>query len=148
MRCPECTSRNSVAAKDCANCGFKFKRKPLPLTFKIGVAATTGLLTLWAVASAVVPSFTDAGHSLTRIAKQVAAGPKTPEEAVKMRKELDGAVLSYLKQVGKLPANEIAAQLTNELQSTAYEVHAFDLPRGIKIVEVDTVLQACDFIVI
>jgi len=129
-------------------CGFKFKRKPVPLSVIVGIALSVGALTLWGVASAVVPSFTDAGHSLTRIAKRVAAGPKTPEESSSMRNELDAAIKTYLKQVGKLPANEIANQLTEELHSSAYEVHAFDLPRGLKIVEVDTVLQACDYLVI
>jgi len=148
MRCPECTSRNSVAAKDCFTCGFKFKRKPIPLSVKIGLAVSVAGFAFWSVAAAVVPSFIDAGHSLTRIAKNVAAGPKTPDDALKMRKDLDSAIITYLKAVGKLPANEIATKLTNELSSSAYEVHAFDLPRGLKIVEVDTLLQACDYLVI
>jgi uncharacterized protein YraI len=103
---------------------------------------------VWAAAAAIVPSFTDARHSLARTAKQVANGPKTPEEAVRMRTDLDAAVRTYLKDIGKLPTNELAEKLQSELRSPAYEVHAFELPRGMKIVEVDTVLNACDYLII
>jgi uncharacterized protein YgiM (DUF1202 family) len=141
--------RNSVAAKSCGTCGYKFKRKPIPLSIKIGLGVSAVGFAAWGVAAAVImPSFTDAGHSLTRIAKHVASGPKTPDDAIKMRKDLDGAIISYLKSIGKQPANQIANLLTSELASSAYEVHAFDLPRGLKIVEVDTLLQACDYLII
>ncbi|HEY9717674.1 MAG TPA: SH3 domain-containing protein [Trichormus sp.] len=141
--------RNSVAAKSCGTCGFKFRRKPIPLSIKIGLGVSAVGFAAWGVAAAVImPSFTDAGHSLTRIAKHVAAGPKSPDDAIKMRKDLDSAIISYLKNIGKQPANQIANLLTSELASSAYEVHAFDLPRGLKIVEVDTLLQACDYLVI
>lgn len=149
MRCPECTVRNSVAAKSCLTCGHKFKRKPIPLSIKIGLGVSVAGFAFCGVTAAVVmPSFTDAGHSLTRIAKHVAAGPKTADEFVKMRKDLDSAIITYLKSIGKEPANQISSLLTSELASSAYEVHAFDLPRGLKIVEVDTLLQACDYIII
>ena len=149
MRCPECTVRNSVAAKACGTCGYKFKRKPIPLSIKIGLGVSAVGFAAWGVLAAVImPSFTDAGHSLTRIAKHVAAGPKSQDDAIKMRKDLDSAIITYLKSIGKQPANQIANLLTSELASSAYEVHAFDLPRGLKIVEVDTLLQACDYLVI
>jgi hypothetical protein len=148
MRCPECTIRNSVAARACKDCGHAFKKKPNPLPLKLAVGGVVGVVALWGAACAIIPTITDPAHSLSRTAKEVAAGPKSPEEALKMRKDLDGAVRTYLKQIGKLPARELTEKLLAELRSTAYEVHTFDLPRGLKLVEVDTVLNACDYLVL
>ena len=148
MRCPECTLRNSVAAKECRSCGVKFRKEADPLGLKLGIGGAVIGLGVWGAAAALVPSFTDPGNSLSRTAKVVAAGPKSPDEATKMRGELDLAVRTYLKQIGKLPTKELANKLQDELHSSAYEVNAFDLPRGIKLVEVDTVLNACDYLVL
>ncbi len=148
MRCPECTLRNSVAAKECRSCGVKFKKRPTPLGLKLGVGGAVIGLGVWGAAAALVPSFTDPGNSLSRTAQTVAAGPKSPDEATKMRGELDLAVRTYLKQIGKLPTKELANKLQDELHSSAYEVNAFELPRGLKLVEVDTVLNACDYLVL
>lgn len=148
MRCPECTIRNSVAARECKQCGLKFKKKESPATFKLAIGGVAAGVVLWGIGAAIMPLFSDPGHSLSRTAKQVAAGPKTPEEALRMRKDLDAAVRNYLQQNGRLQTKELTAKLQSELSSSAYEVHGFDLPRGLKLIEVDTVLNACDYLVI
>src|SRR4029077_14669862 len=130
-RCPDCTARNSVAAKLCGSCGHKFKRKAMPLQVKLIAGGVVGVAALVGIAAAVIPSLVDTGNSLTRTAKQVANGPKSADEAVKMRKDLDQAVSKYLKEVGKLNTRELATKLQQELHSNTYEVHAFDLKRGL-----------------
>ncbi|HEY9774048.1 MAG TPA: SH3 domain-containing protein [Planktothrix sp.] len=146
MRCPECSTRNSVAANLCFDCGHKFKRKPVPLPVKATIGISLGGFVLWGVAMALVPSFIDAGNSLTRTAKHVAAGPSSAADAVKMHNDLDVAVRKYLKEIGNEKTPQLAMKLQQNLHSTAYEVHAFDLPRRLKLVEVDTGLNACDYL--
>lgn len=149
MRCPECTQRNSVAARACNNCGHKFKSKQLPLPIVGGIGAATVALVAWGVTAAVSPmgGGTSSGNSLTKVAKYVAAGPKSADEALKMRSELDRAVKDYLKQNGSLPTVKLASKLQETLHSSAYEVHAFDLPRGLRVIEVDTGMAASDYLV-
>ncbi len=145
MRCPECTERNSVAARSCDACGFKFKRKPVPVTVWAGVGIVATALTLWGVASAVVPSLTDPSKSLARVAKNILAGPKNPEHATKLKNEFDNSVKEFLVANGKDP--ELVKKLQTILASNSFEVHSFELPRDLKVVEVDTILQASDFLV-
>ncbi|CAN5400030.1 hypothetical protein BH10CYA1_BH10CYA1_00320 [soil metagenome] len=148
MRCPECTERNSVAARSCDACGFKFKRKPVPVTVWAGLGIVATALTFWGVASAVVPSLTDPSKSLARVAKNFLAGPKNPEHATKLKTEFDNSVKEFLVANGKDPSPELVKKLQTILASDSFEVHSFELPRGLKVVEVDTILQASDFLVI
>ncbi len=147
MRCPECTERNSVAARSCDACGYKFKRKPVPVTVWAGIGIVATALTFWGVASAVVPSLTDPSKSLARVAKNFLAGPKNPEHATQLKNEFDNSVKEFLVANGKDPSPELVKKLQTILASNSFEVHSFELPRGLKVVEVDTILQASDFLV-
>src|ERR1700678_4197295 len=148
MRCPGCNQRNSVAAKVCNNCGHKFERKPIPIGFKIFAGVFVGLLFIWGVAAAVAPSFVDPGKALARVAKRVAAGPKNPADAKQATAELDEAVKNFLKQNGSLPTPELMTKLQQGLSESAFEVHVFELNRGMSVVEIDTVLQATEYLIL
>lgn len=147
MRCPDCTSRNSVAAKSCSSCGHKFKRKPAPKGFIVGAAVAALGLGLWIAGSAIIPSLTDPEQNLARVAKQLGVGPKNSDENKRMREDFDRAVKGYLSKLAGLPTPEIVKKLQKALPVSLYEVHAVELPRGLRIVEIDTVLQASDYLI-
>jgi hypothetical protein len=131
MRCPECSQRNSVAAKACYSCGHKFKRKPLPISLKIAFAVTGLIIVAWGAIAAILPSFTDPKNALARIAKKV-----------------DEAVRNFLKQNGTQPPAQLSKTLQQALADSAFEVHVFELPRGLEVVEIDTILQASDYLIL
>ncbi len=151
MRCPECTVRNSVAAVQCKECGAKLARKnalsPKVLKYgAIGVAAVA-LLGLGAVSLAMIPSMFDSDADLRKVSRMVAKGPKSKEDADHLRSELENSVKRFLEKNVTLPPAEIAAKMQKLLPTSAYEIHVFDLPKGLKLVEVDTVLQPCNYII-
>jgi len=148
MRCPECSERNSVAARSCDACGHKFKRKPVPVAVWAGLGIVATALTFWGVASAVVPSLTDPSKSLGRVAKNFLAGPKNPEHATKLKNEFDSAIKEFLIANGKDQSPELVKKLQTILASDAFEVHSFELPRGLRVIEIDTLVQASDFVVL
>lgn len=147
MRCPQCTERNSVAARKCEFCGTKFKRKPLPLGLKLGAAGVVVAITVAVGASLVVPKFVNTEQNLARVAKKVAAGPRSVEDANRSKTEFSTAVRSYLKDNGNAKSNELTDGLQKLLPSNTYEVHIAELPRGLRVIEIDTVLQATDYLV-
>ncbi|MDR3615702.1 MAG: SH3 domain-containing protein [Candidatus Obscuribacterales bacterium] len=148
MRCSECHERNSVAAKECRSCGHKFQAKPIPKSVKIGAAVAGGLIILGVIAASVVPILTDPNRALASIAKRVAQGPTDANDAKKATAELDEALKNFLKQNGSLPTAQLTKKLQDGLSESAFEVHVFDLPRGLSIVEVDTMLQANDYLLL
>jgi len=97
-------------------------------------------------ASYVVPKLVNADQNLARVAKRVAAGPRSVEDAKRSKVELSNAIRTYLKDNGGDKTNQLSAGLQKLLPSSTYEVHIADLPRGLRVVEVDTVLQAADFL--
>ncbi|HEY9730501.1 MAG TPA: SH3 domain-containing protein [Drouetiella sp.] len=111
----------------------------------LGIVATA--LTFWGVASAVVPSLTDPSKSLARVSKNFLAGPKNPEHATKLKFEFDNAIKEFLVANGKEASPELVKKLQTILASDAFEVHSFELPRGLRVIEIDTILQASDFLV-
>ena len=136
-----------MAASKCKACGAKFKRKPIPPGIKLTAAVLALSIPIWVGVSLVVPSLTDPEQKLTRIAKQIAEGPKKPEDAKRLHEEFDHTVRSYLSRVGQ-QSNEVLAQRLNKIfPASAFEVHVFDLPRGLKVVEIDAHLQASDYLV-
>jgi hypothetical protein len=148
MRCPACTQRNSVAAKDCKFCGQKFKRKTSPILLKVGAGVVAVGLVL-GLASAVGSMFSGTpAPKLKPIAERMAAGPKSPEEAQIMRSELDNAVIKYLEQHGSIPSADLLTKLQTEVPSSAFEVLVFDLPNQIKLIELTCVLQPSDYLVV
>ena len=146
MRCPDCDSRNSVAARACESCGHKFKPRPVPGKAKIAAGVVVAGLIVWSAASFIIPNVTDPEQNLARIAKDVANGPKNSDDNKRMADEFDQAIRRYLSKLDEKSSPEIIKDLGKILPPTAYEVHVVDLPRGLKIVEIDTVLQACDYL--
>jgi hypothetical protein len=137
-----------VAAKTCYQCGHRFKRKPLPASFKIAVAVVGVSIVVLGAAAAIVPSLTDSTKALSGPASRLAAGPKSDGDAREAKTEFDNAVLNFLKQNGTLPAAQLTKKLQSALAGPAFEVHVFDLPRGIQVVEVDANLQAMDYLIL
>jgi hypothetical protein len=148
MRCPECEVRNSVAARKCVECGKALPRKRAPLPYIVGGIAVIGLAGagLMGIGAAVTVK-RDPQSELTSVAKRVAGGPKSPADAEKLKQDLDKAVKEYLKKSGGMSAAELAGAMQAALPSQTFEVHTFELPRGLKIVEIDTMLQASAYLV-
>src|SRR5271170_1435881 len=124
MRCPDCSSRNSVAARSCLSCGHKFKRKPVPRGLIIGAAVAAAGIAVWSAGAAIIPNLTDPEQGLIRVSKQVAAGPKNQDDSKRMSHDFDKALRSYLTKQAGLPTPEIAKRLQKILPEAAFEVHA------------------------
>ncbi len=147
MRCPDCNIRNSVAARVCPSCGHKFKRKPLPRRLIAGVALVVLVGAVWAAGAAIIPNLTDPKQRLAHLAKEVAAGPKSSADSKRMGDDFDQAVRAYLTKLGPLSTPDIVKKLQAVLPSSVYEVHSEELPRGLRLIEVDAVLQAADYLI-
>jgi hypothetical protein len=119
----------------------------MPLPMKLGIAGVAVALTLSVAASIYLPKLTNPEQNLARVAKRVAAGPSSPEDAKKIKNEFEKAVRTYLRDHGDQKTAELTAGLQKLLPSSAYEVHVAELPRGLRVVEIDTLLQANDFLV-
>lgn len=147
MRCPECEQRNSVAANKCKFCGAKFKRKSMPLGKKITLLVAGVTLVGVVYLSMQLPKMVDPAEQLSAAAKRVAAGPKSIEDAKAIKEAFDSAVEKLLKRYGSENPTALANKLKALLPATAFEVLVVDLPKGLKLVEIDTILQASDFVV-
>lgn len=149
MRCPECEVRNSVAARKCVECGKVLPRRRTPMPFIFGGVAVIGLAGagLMGIGAAVTVKH-DPQSDLAAIAKRFGAGPKNPADAEKLKADLDKAVKEYLKKTGTMSGAEVATALQTALPIQVFEVHVIELPRGLKIVEIDTMLQASNYLVI
>ncbi|MBZ0189933.1 MAG: SH3 domain-containing protein [Candidatus Obscuribacterales bacterium] len=110
-----------------------------------GIVATVLVV---GVASAVVPRLSAPQDNIKALADKISFGPRSSEEAQKMKVELDNALLEFLKKNGSLPSADLLTKLQAKLPTSIFEVLVFDLPRGIKLVEVDCVLQPSDYLVI
>ncbi|MCW5821835.1 MAG: SH3 domain-containing protein [Cyanobacteria bacterium TGS_CYA1] len=149
MRCGECNQRNSVAAGSCAFCGQKFEKKSLPVSLKISIAAAgLGLIVgVGAIASSLMSTFGHSNVPLKAIAQHISAGSKSPEEAQSLKVQLEKTLKEQLLTCGNLPSGELLTKLQSQLPNAVFEVFVFDLPRGMKLVEVDCVLQSTDFLI-
>lgn len=148
MRCPECDVRNSVAASKCVECGKSLPRKRTPMPYVVGGIAVIGLAGAGLMGiGAAVTTKKDPQSDLASVAKRVASGPKTPAEAEKLKAELDKGIKEYLRRAGTMSGPEIVSAMQSALPSQAFEVHVFELQRGLKIVEIDTMLQAACYLV-
>lgn len=146
MRCPECEQRNSVAASKCKFCGVKIRKKTATKPKLVALGALAVLVTGGA-ASFVLPKLTDQSGQLGNCAKRLAAGPKSAEDAKSIKNDFDKSLQAVLQRFGDENSGKLASRLQTILPSSAFEVHVVDLPRGLKLVEVDTLLQASDFLV-
>lgn len=136
-----------MAARACQFCGERLPRKPLPLAAKIGAGVAAASLIVWGGMTVMAPPHNQTESELAKTARRVATGPRSPEHANTLKQELDDALKVHLKKYGAIPTAELAAQLQKALPASTFEVHVFDLPKKMRIVEVDTVLQASEFLV-
>lgn len=118
------------------------------MSLKIGAAVVVLLIIVWGAIAAIAPSFTDPKNSLARVAKRVAAGPKNDADGKDAKNEFDEAVRNFLKQNGAQPSAQLSKNLQEALNDGAFEVHVFELPRGLTVVEIDTILQASDYLLL
>ena len=81
------------------------------------------------------------------MAQHISAGPKSPEEAQSLKLQLEKTLKEQLLACGNLPSGELLTKLQSQLPNAVFEVFVFDLPRGMKVVEVDCVLQSTDFLI-
>lgn len=148
MRCPECQKRNSVAAWKCKFCGAKFKRKTMSMG-KRAVLFAAGAVVGGAIYLAfALPKMVDPAEQLMSTAKRVASGPTSPEDAKKSKAEFDEAIKKLLVRYGDSSLTALSARLKSCLPPNGpFEVVVVELPKALKLVEVDTVLQASDFLV-
>lgn len=147
MRCPQCSTRNSVAALKCEQCGQRFKRKPLPVALIGGAVAVVAVLVMVMAAIAIVPAMLNPEAQLQKVAKRVAAGPKNAQDAERIRADLEDAVKRYLERNSDQTTKEIGDKLRTLFPSSAYEISCFDLPHKLKLVEIDTVLQPSNYLI-
>jgi hypothetical protein len=147
MRCPQCNQRNSIAAKACEFCKEKFQSRPISNTAKI--IAGVGVLVLVAgiAWSLIYPKIADPEIALSSHAKRVAQGPSSPDDAYSLNKKLNSDIQKFLQNFGTLESPQLLTKLRTLLPSNAFEAHIVDLPRALKIVEIDTVLQATTYLV-
>jgi hypothetical protein len=61
--------------------------------------------------------------------------------------QLEKTLKEQLLSCGNLPSGELLTKLQSQLPNAVFEVFVFDLPRGMKVVEVDCVLQSTDFLI-
>lgn len=147
MRCPECTVRNSVAAVVCKDCGTKLPRRkgvPKDVLIAVGAVVLVGGVTMAGLAA--LPSLFDSEGNLQKLAKKVALGPKSPDEATRMKTDLESGIRSYLEHKLQVPSPELVTGLQKIFPSSAFEVHIAELPEGLRLVEVDTILQSSNFV--
>lgn len=147
MRCPDCSQRNSVAARKCQFCGTRFKRKSGNVPVKL-IGGVLGVVLVCGVAFAVVPMFHPSEVDLTNLGKQMARGPKSPEEAKQMNEQLEASLIKYLAKNGNLPSGDLLTNLQSELPTTAFEVLVFDLAKKVRLIEVDCVMEPSYYLVV
>lgn len=145
MRCPQCTNRNSVAAKVCSECGAPLPRKPVPTELKFGIGFVAAILVLIGIALAFIPRLNDPQIGLANAGKALANGPKSKSDAAQLTTDFDKAVQTFLEKQGNLSAKDLAKKLQSALPGSLFEVNAFDLPRNMKLVEIDQGLRAFDY---
>jgi hypothetical protein len=113
---------------------------------KLALGGIALAITASVAASLVVPKYVDPEQKLARVARRVAAGPSSVEDAKRAKKEFASAIREYLKNNGQAKSAELTAGLQKRLPSQAYEVHIAELQRGMRVVEIDTLLQASDYL--
>jgi hypothetical protein len=146
MKCPQCLVRNSVAARQCKDCGTKFARKGVSKALILGGVGVVAVCGLAVAALSVVPAAFDPEANLQKVAKKVAAGPKSGADAEHIKAELESTTKDFLEKDSKLTTPELTAKLQKIFPNSAFETRVFDLPHNLRLVEIDTMLQATDYL--
>jgi hypothetical protein len=136
-----------VAAKSCSECDYEFPKRPVAAQVKLIIGFGVSLLFLWGVALAVVPRLNDPTAALEGTAKALASGgnPTSKDEKEQLDK-FDRAIQFYLKQSQALSTQELTRKLQSVLPGSVFEVNVFNLPRGIKLVEIDEGMHILDYL--
>ncbi|MBU6454478.1 MAG: SH3 domain-containing protein [Cyanobacteria bacterium REEB67] len=108
----------------------------------IGIAA----LVVGGIVINALPSLIDPQVNLEKVAKKVAAGPKSASDAEHIKAELESSAKDFLEKNAKLSSNELTARLQKIFPNSAFEIRVFDLPHDMRLVEIDTMLQATDYL--
>ncbi len=147
MRCPECSQRNSVAARTCVSCGKALPRKPLPVLAKIFLGSVVGLVFVLCLA-AISTTMDSPEKALIRAAGAITGTSRSPEQAVNNFRCFDQAVQVLLRKFGHLSTAQLRQKLAQSLPKSLYEAHVFELLPDIKLVEIDTALNVADYLVL
>jgi len=147
MRCPECSQRNSVAAKKCAACGSSLSRKPLPLALKVFVGTLVGLIFVLCLA-ALSTTIINPDKAMTNAATTLTGKSKSVEQMMDNFKRFDQSMRSFLQKYGSLTTEELSSKLSTSLPKTYYEDHIFELLPNLKLVEIDTALNASNYLIL
>ncbi len=147
MRCPECSQRNSVAARKCAACGSSLRRKGLPLGNKavLGtVLAVAFIIGLAALSTALI----NPEKALTNTANTLTSKSTSADQMMGNLKNFDHASRKFLEKYGSLDNNLLSEKLSTCLPKSLYENHVFDLLPNLKLVEIDTALNASNYLIL
>ncbi|MFA7337678.1 MAG: SH3 domain-containing protein [Candidatus Obscuribacterales bacterium] len=123
------------------------KNSPNLIKFAVIGAAGIAVLGLGVASVSLVSSLFDSDGNLQKISRRVAQGPKSKEDADHLKSELENSVKRFLEKNAALSSVEIRDKLQKIFPTSAYEIHVFDLPSALKLVEVDTVLQSCNYLI-
>lgn len=147
MRCPDCNQRNSVAAKKCAACGTTLRRKPLPLGFKVFIGTLVGVIFVFWLA-ALSSTINNPEKTLTSTASTLTGKSNSVEQMMGNIKHFDKAMYQFLQKYGSLTNGELASKLSTTLPKSLYENHIFEILPNLKLVEIDTALNASNYLVL
>lgn len=111
-------------------------------------AGVAGVVLVCGLAFAVVPLFHPSEVDLSNLGKEMARGPKSPEEAKQMNEQLEASLIKYLQKNGNLPSGDLLTKLQSELPTTAFEVLVFDLAKKVRLIEVDCVMEPSYYLVV
>lgn len=146
MRCPQCNLRNSVAAKKCSSCGTPFRKKAMPASIKVALILSLFGLILLGFLTMYLPGVLDPAQQLAGLAKKVAAGGKDEQSNKQIAQDFNKAIVEFLLKEGN--SKRLLVKLRQVLPEESFEVHVIDLSTTLKLVEVDTILQAQTFLVL
>ncbi len=147
MRCPDCNQRNSVAAKKCAACGSGLRRKPMPLGFKAFIGTLVGIVFVFWLA-ALSSTINNPEKNLTSTASTLTGKSNSAEQMMGNIKNFDEAMYKFLQKYGSLGNSELTSKLSITLPKSLYENHVFEILPNLKLVEIDTALNASSYLVL
>jgi uncharacterized protein YgiM (DUF1202 family) len=147
MRCPECNQRNSVAAKKCAACDVPLRRKPIPLSFKVFIGTLVGIVFVFWLA-ALSSAINNPEKTLTSTASTLTGKSNSAEQMMGNIKHFDKAMNQFLQKYGSLSSSELSSKLSTDLPKSLYESHIFEILPNLKLVEIDTALNATNYLLL
>jgi hypothetical protein len=123
------------------------RRKPLPLSFKVFIGTIIGLVfVVWL--GALSNTINNPEKTLANTAANLTGRSKSAEQMIGNIKHFDHAIRQFLQKYGALNTNELANKLTACLPHSLYESHVFELLPNLKLVEIDTALNASNYFVL